>query len=144
MKKDLSKIAAKHLRNYVPRADIYDVALGGNICVGRKGKMFRWAYSKGAIPEEQVDYIVSNIIFNIARDCYDIHAKSFSRKRHYLDHLNGAEKFFAYALDKDYFSEREIKKMNFGHGEDVKSFIKNHGSPRLEEQVKKRLLGLKE
>ena len=98
-------------------------------------------YNQGTIDNFSIEKGLEHAVINqakrdvrlmVANKIYTLHA----------DHLWRPD-CLAYALDKDKLSKKEIKQINFDHGETAKTFSKGHSTKNLLSYLRKELLNPK-
>ena len=108
----------------------------------RDKEVLNFLYNKEIIDDSLIETILEDLVFKQARGDYNIMVKRKNEYIIYADHIRRPD-CFAYALDKYKFSKKEIKKIPFDHGDNVKIYIEEYGRNDLLTFLKKKLLDLK-
>ena len=99
-------------------------------------------YNKGIIDDSSIEGALEVAVFNQARQDYDMMTAKDRAYIIYADHI-GRPGCLAYALNKDKFSEKEIKKIPFDHGYNADTFQKHYGEENLLSVLREELLNPK-
>lgn len=92
-------------------------------------------YKNGILQDDKLKLALEKIVINTAKMDYNILIKNGN----YADHAYSPE-CFAYAIQKKIFSDKELKKIKFDHGETLESFPKEYSDKNLIGNLKRQLL----
>ncbi len=104
----------------------------------RNKKILNFLYKNKIIDDKDLEQVLEKIAIKTAKADYAF----LLRSGNYADHSHYPE-CLAYALEKKIFSEKEIKKIKFDHGETRDSFAKFYSPKNLLNELKEQLLNPK-
>jgi hypothetical protein len=107
----------------------------------KNSEAFNFLYSKKILDNESIDNALEKAVIKQAKDDYNF-MMSIKHRVVYADHA-GVPEYLAYALDKKVFSEKEIKKIPFDHGQNAEIFIKDYFKKDLISSLRNNLLSPK-
>jgi hypothetical protein len=103
-------------------------------------EILNFAYSKGIIDDDSIERSLEEPVLERARMDYELLIKNKPPDpKMWADSLPLPE-FLAYGIEKKYFSNKELKKIPFDHGETPETFSKVYGVEDLLSVLRKRLL----
>lgn len=94
------------------------------------------AYNQGIINDYLIEEALKVAVISEARRDY----KLVTKKDKYPDHVDD---YLPYALKIGEFSEEEIKKIDFDHGDNLESFLRTNYNQNLLSELRKTLLNPK-
>lgn len=104
------------------------------------GSTLKSLYLAGIIDDDLLEKALEDAVYNQARRDYETMEKSsFSS---HADHVARPD-CLGYAIMNGKFSDNELSKIPFDHGETIESFPKIHGSDNLLEKLKDQLFNPK-
>ena len=108
----------------------------------RNHEILNFLYNQEIIDDSSIEGALEVAVFNQARQDYDMMTAKGRSYTIYADHV-GRPDCLAYALDKDKFSQKEIKKIHFDHEDTAESFLKRYGHQNLLSILREELLNPK-
>jgi len=107
----------------------------------KNSETFNFLYSQKILDNESIDAALEKAVIKQAKNDYDF-MLSVKHRVVYADHA-GVPEYLAYALDKKVFSEKEIKKIPFDHGQNAEIFVKDYLKKDLISSLRNTLLSPK-
>jgi hypothetical protein len=99
-------------------------------------------YNQGIIDDLSIESALEVAVLNQAIQDYNIMTNEDRKVSIYADHIDRPD-CFAYALQKDIFSNTEIKRIPFDHGQTVETYTQRYGKENLLSTLREELLNPK-
>lgn len=104
-----------------------------------------YAYSKNIIDDEAIEEVLESAAITQALKDYQILTDKKHKNLWGITHPDHAQRTdcFAYAIEQGVFSEKELSKIYFNHGETPEIYVKTYGKENIGESLRKELLNPK-
>jgi len=107
------------------------------------GEIISFLKEKEIVDNDSIEGSLEIAIIKQARSDFDLMTRKGRHFELYPDHV-GKPECLAYALEQEEFTQKEISKIPFDHGETAETFPKKYGKPNLPQVLRNELENPKE